>query len=168
MIKKRYPLLAAALLLAACTAEQPADNRAVPQTVAPLPPSAALPFDPNAAPVSQVGFNGNDNVQRFIAREAENGRYSRADLQAFAPNVVVEISDWRQFRGSAYHAKTGRSRTIAESRIEPLEAVAAYRFSNGLLTLQGFALPPSEEWLEYGFVQPVVRITQRPSEKRKP
>lgn len=92
----------------------------------------------------------------------------RADLQAFAPNVVVEISDWRQFRGSAYHAKTGRSRTIAESRIEPLEAVAAYRFSNGLLTLQGFALPPSEEWLEYGFVQPVVRITQRPSEKRNP
>ena len=90
------------------------------------------------------------------------------DLQAFAPNVVIEISDWQQFRGRAYHAKTGRSRTIAESRIEPLEAVAAYRFSNGLLTLQGFALPPSEEWLEYGFVQPVVRITQRPSEKRKP
>ena len=92
----------------------------------------------------------------------------RTDLRIFVPNVVVEISDWQQFRGRVYHAKTGRLRTIAETAIEPLEAVAAYRFSNGLLTLQGFALPPSEEWLEYGFVQPVVCITQRPSEKRKP
>lgn len=92
----------------------------------------------------------------------------RTDLRVFVPNVVIEISDWQQFRGRAYHAKTGCLRTIAETAIEPLEAVAAYRFSNGLLTLQGFALPPSEEWLEYGFVQPVVRITQRPSEKRKP
>ena len=90
------------------------------------------------------------------------------DLQAFAPNVVIEISDWQKFRSSAYHAKTERCRTIAENRIEPLEAVAAYRFSNGLLTLQGFALPPSKEWLEYVFVQPVIRITQRPSERRKP
>ncbi|ASP17859.1 hypothetical protein ACG2K1_04955 [Neisseria sp. 23W00296] len=92
----------------------------------------------------------------------------RTDLQAFVPKVVIEISDWQQFHGRAYHAKTECSRTIAESRIEPLEAVAAYRFSNGLLTLQGFALPPSEEWLEYVFVQPVIRITQRPSERRKP
>jgi hypothetical protein len=29
------------------------------------------------------------------------------DLQAFAPNVVIEISDWQQFRGRAYHAKPG-------------------------------------------------------------
>ncbi len=100
----------------------------------------------------------------------------RTDLRIFVPNVVVEISDWQQFRGRVYHAKTGRLRTIAETAIEPLEAVAAYRFQErhpragggGLLTLQGFALPPSEEWLEYGFVQPVVCITQRPSEKRKP
>ena len=137
MIKKRYPLLAAALLLAACTAEQPADNRAAPQTVAPLPPSTALPFDPNAAPVSQVGFNGNDNVQRFISREAENGRYSRADLQAFFNNAVYKSNiinimnrpgtsrPWYEFqKGNAGAAKISDGRNFYMKHRQVIDQVA--------------------------------------------
>ena len=72
-MKKTLPLFAAALILAACSAEQkPASEPVVQQTVTPV---QQMPkFDESAASVSLVGFNGNDNVQRFIDFEAANGR----------------------------------------------------------------------------------------------
>lgn len=88
----------------------------------------------------------------------------RTDAHAFVENVLIDISGWQQFHGTAYHAKTGRYRTVAENRIEPLESVSEYVFSDGILTLKGSALLPSGEWLEYTFRHPAIRITQRREE----
>ncbi|MFC2533869.1 MAG: lytic murein transglycosylase B, partial [Neisseria elongata] len=89
-MKKTLPLFAAALILAACSSEQkPASEPVVRQTT--VTPVQQMPkFDESAASVSLVGFNGNDNVQRFIDFEAANGRYNKAELQAFFNGVVYK------------------------------------------------------------------------------
>ncbi|MGF6147612.1 Membrane-bound lytic murein transglycosylase B precursor [Kingella potus] len=89
-MKNKLTLLSAALILAACSTEQPPApaGESVAQTVAPQPKMPE--FDPSAAPVSQVGFNGNDNVRRFVESEAQNGRYSRNELQTFFNGAVYK------------------------------------------------------------------------------
>ena len=136
-MKHRLTLLSAALILAACTAEQPAPS--APQK--PVPPRTQpqqIPaFDPAAAPVSQVGFNGNDNVQRFIAYAADNGRHSRAELQAFFNNAVyknniVNIMNrpgtsrpWYEFRkGNSGAAKISDGRNFYMKHRQVIDQVA--------------------------------------------
>ncbi|WP_315361024.1 lytic murein transglycosylase B [Neisseria bacilliformis] len=87
---KQKLTLCAALALAACTAEQPPAPAGESPVQAAAPQPQMPEFDPAAAPVSQVGFNGNDNVQRFITHEAQTGPYSRAELQAFFNGAVYK------------------------------------------------------------------------------
>ena len=136
-MKKTFPLFAAALILAACSSEQkPASEPVVQQTT--VTPVQQMPkFDESAASVSLVGFNGNDNVQRFIDFEAANGRYNKAELQAFfngavyKPNIINIMNKpgtsrpWYEFqKGNAGAAKIADGRNFYMKNRQVIDQVA--------------------------------------------
>ena len=136
-MKKTFPLFAAALILAACSSEQkPASEPVVQQTT--VTPVQQMPkFDESAASVSLVGFNGNDNVQRFIDFEAGNGRYNKAELQAFfngvvyKPNIINIMNKpgtsrpWYEFqKGNAGAAKIADGRNFYMKNRQVIDQVA--------------------------------------------
>ena len=136
-MKKTLPLFAAALILAACSSEQkPASEPVVQQTT--VTPVQQMPkFDESAAAVSLVGFNGNDNVQRFIDFEAANGRYNKAELQAFfngtvyKPNIINIMNKpgtsrpWYEFqKGNAGAAKIADGRNFYMKNRQVIDQVA--------------------------------------------
>ncbi len=136
-MKKTLPLFAAALILAACSSEQkPASEPVVRQTT--VTPVQQMPkFDESAASVSLVGFNGNDNVQRFIDFEAANGRYNKAELQAFfngavyKPNIINIMNKpgtsrpWYEFqKGNAGAAKIADGRNFYMKNRQVIDQVA--------------------------------------------
>lgn len=136
-MKKTLPLFATALILAACSSEQkPASEPVVRQTT--VTPVQQMPkFDESAASVSLVGFNGNDNVQRFIDFEAANGRYNKAELQAFfngvvyKPNIINIMNKpgtsrpWYEFqKGNAGAAKIADGRNFYMKNRQVIDQVA--------------------------------------------
>ncbi len=134
----KYKILLAAALLAACTSEQqPVEEKPVVRPVA-GPAAVQMPvFDPSAEPVSQTGFNGNQNVKRFIGYEVQSKQFEQSILQDFFGRVVYQggiigIMDrpatsrpWYIFRqGNADAAKIAAGRRFYGQNREAVDKAA--------------------------------------------
>lgn len=135
----KHFLLPLALLaaLSACRNEQIPPTAATPPATQPVQTAPQTVFDPAAAPVSQTGFNGNANVQRFIREQSRHGRYSEAELQQFFTltqykgNIIGIMNrpgtarPWYEFRqGNAGAGKINGGRRFYQQNRRVIDQVA--------------------------------------------
>ena len=133
MMKKTILSALAALFLLSCST-----TGNTPQKETPVPPVGKRPvFDHAADSVAVSGFNGNANVQRFIAHEAAGGKFSNGELQSFFDGVVykgniINIMNrpgtsrpWYEFRtGNSGASKINNGRRFYTQHKTTIDAVA--------------------------------------------
>lgn len=132
MKKTALTVLAALALLSCSTAP---DHKAKETPVSPVGKRPA--FDHTADSVAISGFNGNANVQRFIAHETASGKFSSGELQSFFDGVVykgniINIMNrpgtsrpWYEFRtGNSGTAKISNGKRFYAQHKTTIDAVA--------------------------------------------
>ncbi|KPN74223.1 lytic murein transglycosylase B [Neisseria sp. 74A18] len=132
-MKKTALTVLAALTLLSCSTTP--DHKAKETPVAPVGKRPV--FDHAADSVAISGFNGNTNVQRFIAHETVSGKFSSGELQSFFDGVVykgniINIMNrpgtsrpWYEFRtGNSGTAKISNGKRFYAQHKTTIDAVA--------------------------------------------
>lgn len=132
-MKKTALTVLAALTLLSCSTTP--DHKAKETPVTPVGKRPV--FDHAADSVAISGFNGNTNVQRFIAHETASGKFSSGELQSFFDGVIyrgniINIMNrpgtsrpWYEFRtGNSGEAKINNGKRFYEQHKTTIDAVA--------------------------------------------
>lgn len=132
-MKKTALSVLAALTLLSCST--PPDHKVKETPVAPV--GKRPTFNQTADSVAISGFNGNANVQRFIAHEAASGKFTESELQSFFDGVVykgniINIMNrpgtsrpWYEFRtGNSGASKINNGKRFYAQHKTTIDAVA--------------------------------------------
>lgn len=136
-MKKATLITLSALVLASCSSDTRTTS-SEPSKEKPVAPVGKRPvFEHTTDSVAVTGFNGNTNVQKFIAHEAAGGKFSSGELQSFFDGVVykgniINIMNrpgtsrpWYEFRnGNSGAAKIAGGKQFYAQHKATIDAVA--------------------------------------------